>query len=91
MTTMLKPFSSFVTRGAKDADPATASLVEGIALPRCANDLQQGRPAGTRRGSARGVRGGLRGGHPSPAQCPATVRAVVITIANDLFPDTKKL
>ena len=34
MTTMPKPFSSFETRGAKDADPATASLVEDIGLAR---------------------------------------------------------
>ena len=34
MTTMPKPLSSFETRGAKDADPATASLVEDIGLAR---------------------------------------------------------
>ena len=34
MTTLPKPFSSFETRGAKDADPATASLVEDIARAR---------------------------------------------------------
>ena len=34
MTTMPKPVSSFETRGAKDADPATASLVEDIGLAR---------------------------------------------------------
>jgi len=34
MTTMPKPFSSFETRGAKHADPATASLVEDIGLAR---------------------------------------------------------
>ncbi|MGB7162221.1 MAG: hypothetical protein WBD70_03495, partial [Mycobacterium sp.] len=31
---MPKLFSSFETRGAKDADPATASLVEDIGLAR---------------------------------------------------------
>lgn len=30
MTTMPKPLSSFDTRSAKDADPATAALVEDI-------------------------------------------------------------
>jgi glutaryl-CoA dehydrogenase len=34
MTTIPKQFSSFETRGAKDADPATASLVEDIGLTR---------------------------------------------------------
>ena len=34
MTTTPKPLSSFETRGAKDADPATASLVEDIGLAR---------------------------------------------------------
>jgi glutaryl-CoA dehydrogenase len=34
MTTMPKQLSSFETRGAKDADPATASLVEDIGLAR---------------------------------------------------------
>ena len=34
MTTMPKPLSAFETRGAKDADPATASLVEDIGLAR---------------------------------------------------------
>jgi glutaryl-CoA dehydrogenase len=34
MTTMPKPLSSFETRGAKDADPATASLVEDVGLAR---------------------------------------------------------
>ena len=34
MTTLPKPFSSFETRGAKDADPATAALVEDIGLAR---------------------------------------------------------
>ena len=34
MTTMPKQLSSFETRGAKDADPATASLVEDIGLTR---------------------------------------------------------
>jgi len=34
MTTMPKQFSSFETRGAKDADPATAALVEDIGLAR---------------------------------------------------------
>jgi glutaryl-CoA dehydrogenase len=34
MTTMPKPLSPFETRGAKDADPATASLVEDIGLAR---------------------------------------------------------
>src|SRR6516162_7740795 len=34
MTTMPKQFSSFETRGARDADPATASLVEDIGLAR---------------------------------------------------------
>ena len=34
MTTMPKPVGSFEIRGAKDADPATASLVEDIALAR---------------------------------------------------------
>ena len=34
MTTMPKPFSSFEARGAKDADPATAALVEDIARAR---------------------------------------------------------
>jgi hypothetical protein len=67
MTTMPKPFGPFETRGAKDADPASASLVEGIALGRWANNLQPGRPAGTHRGSARGVSGGLGGGTPKPS------------------------
>jgi len=34
MTTTPKPLSSFETRGARDADPATASLVEDIGLAR---------------------------------------------------------
>ena len=34
MTTMPTSLSSFETRGAKDADPATASLVEDIGLAR---------------------------------------------------------
>src|SRR5271165_2039685 len=34
MTTTPKPLSSFETRGAKDADPATAWLVEDIGLAR---------------------------------------------------------
>ena len=34
MTTMPKPFSSFETRGAKDADPATAALVDDIGRSR---------------------------------------------------------
>src|ERR1700729_3931121 len=34
MTTMPKPRSSFETRGAKDAEPATASLVEDLGLAR---------------------------------------------------------
>jgi glutaryl-CoA dehydrogenase len=34
MTTMPNPLSSFETRGAKDADPATASLVEDIGVAR---------------------------------------------------------
>jgi glutaryl-CoA dehydrogenase len=34
MTTVPKPLSSFETRGATDADPATASLVEDIGLAR---------------------------------------------------------
>ena len=34
MTTVPKPFSSFETRGAKDADPNTASLVEDIGRAR---------------------------------------------------------
>jgi glutaryl-CoA dehydrogenase len=34
MTTLPKPFGSFETRGAKDADPITAALVEDIGLAR---------------------------------------------------------
>ena len=34
MTTMPNPLSSFEIRGAKDADPATASLVEDIGVAR---------------------------------------------------------